>query len=205
MFHACTLGSSLCTAVPKLGANPFPGLLSAPDPCSSSYSCPVFSTYLTICAAAPEWADPIWQSSVAPSWDWARGAVVRSGRARSEWFPRTRYQLCSHTERPSWFHTSPPPGPSWPQKKEIRTECWFTHITTALGSCWLFCMRQHRTHLWSGCQKNSNGFLPGFMWLYHETFQRAEIKLQSSKPVWIDSGVLTEHWLWRDQVVFSSC
>lgn len=78
-----------------------------------------FQHVLTICVAAPERADPIWRFSAAPSWDWARGAAARSGRARSEWFPRTKYQLCSHRERPSWFHTSPPLAPSWAQRNQV--------------------------------------------------------------------------------------
>lgn len=80
----------------------------------------VFQHSLTICVAAPEWAGLTWRSSAEPSWDWAHGVAVQSGQARSEWFPGTRYQLCSHTERPSWFHTWPPLGPSWAQDRKSR-------------------------------------------------------------------------------------
>lgn len=76
---------------------------------------------LTICMAVQGWGALTWRSSAAPSWGWARGAEVQSGRAQSEWFPETRCQPCSHTEHPSLFHTLPPLEPSWERDK---TKVW---------------------------------------------------------------------------------
>lgn len=76
-----------------------------------------FFCILTICVAAPGWEVLTWRSSTAPSWGWAHGAGVQSGRARSEWFPETRYQPCSHMEHLSLSHTLQLLGPSWEKQK----------------------------------------------------------------------------------------
>lgn len=73
------------------------------------------------------------------------------------------------------------------RKSRLRALIIYTHNLTA-GSRWLFCMLTPNALVkWSGCQKNSlnllvqipNGFFPGFMWLYHETFQRAKINFKA--------------------------